>query len=116
MLQKWAVGLAIKFVVRQLAKYGKAIDWAMVKKDFGDRVAAIVPGFFFDDEARGAVAAVLEACEDLMKSADAIEKILKLVADEKFSEAFEAVKQLLLAVWTPDSDAARTAHAALFTA
>jgi len=45
------IRLAITFVVRQLAKFGRDTDWDKVKVDLDQRVRKLVPGNFFDDAA-----------------------------------------------------------------
>lgn len=113
MLQEWAIHFAIQFVVRQLGKFGKDTDWAKVKDDFHARVMALVPGSFFDDEAAAAVDAVLEACQKLLSSGEALDHILTYLADQRYSEAADALKQLLFAVWAPTTPAGHKALAAL---
>ncbi len=40
--------IILLFLARQLAKWGPAIKWDLVKKDLGPRIRAFIPGDKFD--------------------------------------------------------------------
>lgn len=101
MLDKWLISLAISFLVRQLKKFAGQLDWEKVKADAQKRVSDLLPGEFFDSEAQALVAYVLDAARLVLSEADAWENVLKLVAEGKTAEAFEAIKKLLRDVWNP---------------
>jgi vacuolar-type H+-ATPase catalytic subunit A/Vma1 len=99
MLNKWLINLAISFLVRQLAKFGKSINWQKVKEDLKTRTEALVPGSWFDDEAVALVFTVVDAAATVLASVSEIEKVLQLVAQEKWEEAIQTVKELILRSW-----------------
>ena len=101
MLERWALNLVIAFIMRQLAKFGQTIDWAKVKADLDERVRALVPGTWFDDEVVALVNMVLDRCAEVLAHGAAIEALLKLLADQKWDEALQALKALLLGGWVP---------------
>jgi hypothetical protein len=99
MLNKWLINLAISFLVRQLAKFGKSINWQKVKEDLRIRTEALVPGSWFDDEAVALVYTVVDAAATVLASVSEIEKVMHLVAQEKWDEAIQTVKELILRSW-----------------
>ena len=105
MLERWAIGIVIAFIVRQIGKFGKTIDWTKVKADVDVRVRALVPGEWFDDEAVDLVNSVLDRAALVLTQEAAIEEVLKLAAAGKWSEAVEALKRLILDGWVSASAA-----------
>jgi len=103
MIKQWLIQMAISFVMRQIAKWENKIDWAKVKADMAERVAALVPGSFFDSEAIAICNAVIDACAAAMGSSEALEQIVKFAVSEKFQEAWEALRKLILESWVPVS-------------
>ncbi len=103
MIERIVIGMVISFILRQLEKFNKTIDWEKVKSDLAVRVAALVPGTWFDAEAVAAVNAVVDAVACAMKQTGAFDEIMKLLADQKWSEAANRLKQLILDVWTGGS-------------
>ena len=99
MLNSWVISLVIAFVVRQISKYGKEIDWAKVKADAEIRIRALIPGEWFDDEAVMLVNAIIDRAAEVMLNAAAIEKIMTLAANGKWAEAFAELKKLLVDGW-----------------
>lgn len=95
-IQRWIVQAVIAFILRQVAKFGAKTDWVKVKADVQARVADLIPGTFFDDEGKRLADAVLDLCVRVLKSTAQLEKILTLVAAEKFPEAIALLKDLLL--------------------
>jgi hypothetical protein len=51
MLDAFVLQIVKWFVERQMLKWGKALDWTLVKKDLEERVKSLVPGTQFDDTA-----------------------------------------------------------------
>lgn len=101
MLERWAIGIVISFILRQLAKFQKTLDWAKVKADAEVRVRALVPGTWFDDEAVALVNMVIDRAAEVLSQGDAIEQLLKLLAEQKWTEALSMLKDLLLGGWVP---------------
>ncbi|MES3012647.1 MAG: hypothetical protein V4750_02820 [Pseudomonadota bacterium] len=93
--------LLVSFVMRQIEKFGHSIDWAKVKADLKPRIEALVPGKWFDDEAVTAVNSVLDAAAKALSATADLQKILDLLAAEKWAEALEVLKTLLLSAWHP---------------
>lgn len=51
MINNLVLGLVRVFIERQVLKFGKALDWNMVKTDLDARIRKLVPGEYFDDAA-----------------------------------------------------------------
>jgi len=103
MIQKWLISVGISFMLRQLAKWNKSIDWAVIKADLAARIAALVPGEWMDDEVIAIMNSLVDAAAAVLASSDEIEKIIKLVIDSKFQEAWELLRNLILGSWVPSS-------------
>lgn len=101
MWDRLVLKLVVSFVMRQLEKFGTAIDWGKVKADLKPRIEALVPGVWFDAEAVAAVFAVVDAAARALSATHELQVIVDLLAAQKWSEALEALKTLLLSVWTP---------------
>ncbi len=96
----WVVNLIISFVLRQIAKFAETIDFDKVKADLAVRIAALVPGTFFDDEAIKVMNTIVSGFELCLAKTDEWKNILALCAAEKWPQALEAAKALLIEVWT----------------
>lgn len=116
MLQGWIINIVVSFILRQLVKFQTTLDWAKVKADLAVRVAAIVPGKWFDAEAVALCNALVDGAASVMSNVNAIDNILRLAAIEKWPEALEALKALLLGAWIPTSAEGQKAKAALAAA
>lgn len=110
MIQKWVISMAISFVMRQIGKWGTSIDWAKVKKDVADRIAALVPGEWFDAEATAAVLAFVDVAQKVLAATEDLQKIVQLVVENKIPEAWSALRQLILSAWDPASPAEQMAY------
>lgn len=110
MIQKWVIGMAISFIMRQIGKWGSSIDWAKVKADVEGRVRALVPGEFFDEEAVTAVMALLDVAEKVLAATGDLEKIVQMIVDGKMQEAWAALRQLILDAWKPATPAEQMAY------
>lgn len=109
LFQKWLIEAAIAFIVRQLTKYQKTIDWAKVKADLAARVAALVPGEFFDHDAIEMVNALIDAVAKVLTFEKSFQLVLSLLAEEKYPQAIEALRNLLLKAWKADTIVAEKA-------
>lgn len=96
MINQWILSFAISFVMRQLAKFQKTLDWAKVKADLDARVRQLVPGSWLDDDAVNLCDALLQAAEKALGEEAAIEGVLKLIAAEKWAEAGDSLKAMVL--------------------
>lgn len=100
MMQKMVISFVISFVMRQLEKFQTTIDWNQVQKDLDDRIRALIPGTWFDDEAVSYVNIALTAIKSALGQGDAIKNILTLLADQKNTDAVNALKSLVLNSWS----------------
>ena len=116
MVERWLINIVISFVLRQLARFKGDIDWAKVRADMNVRVAALVPGTWFDNEACYVANALLDGVLVVLGSSAALERLLQLLATSDWNGAFEALKDLLSRVWIPTGASAKKAHALLAAA
>lgn len=98
--EKLMFKLVIQFVLRQLEKFQKTIDWAKVKADADPRIRAIVPGTWFDQDAVDAVNQLIDLAACALSQTSTIDNVLQLIAAQKWTEAYDVLRQLLLDVWT----------------
>ncbi len=103
MIKNWIISMGISFIMRQLAKWQMQIDWAKVKSDLQARIAALIPGEWLDAEAVELVGVLVDAAAAVLAASEDLEKIVKLLADQKFQEAWEALRALILGQWVPSS-------------
>jgi hypothetical protein len=89
------IRLAITFVVRQLAKFGRDTDWEKVKVDLDQRVRKLVPGNFFDDAAVEIVFTAVDAIAEILTEEESWVKLLTLLAAGKTQEAVELLIKLV---------------------
>jgi hypothetical protein len=101
MVDKWLIGLVVSFVLRQLAKFTDKIDWPTLKADWQARAADLIPGTFFDDEAKAITAVVVDGIQSVLSSTSTWETILGLLGAGKTQEALDALLALLHSVWVP---------------
>ncbi len=113
MLDKWLASLVINFILRQLSKFAGTIDWAKVKLDAEARIAALIPGTMFDDEAKAFVAALIDGAKSVLSSTAQWDAILHLVVAQNYTAALEALTALLKHVWLPTDPAGVKAKALL---
>lgn len=113
MWDKIVLNVVIGFVLRQLAKFGRQLDWAKVKADAEVRVRALVPGTWFDDEAVAVVGAVIDACKVALAAESDWDALLHALAAQDWNGALAALKGLLARVWHPQAKANARLFAAL---
>lgn len=92
--------IVISFVLRQIEKFQKTIDWVKVKSDADIRVRALIPGTWLDDEASNAVAYMLDTLQVALSSKNDFNIILKLLANKKYEDAGVKLKDLLICAWS----------------
>jgi len=97
----WLINLVIGFAIRQLAKFGADIKWELVKADWGARLAALIPGDWFDAEAVFVLEKALDVMSVVLSSAEVLEKIVDLVKAKDLSGAIALVKELIMGVVSP---------------
>ncbi len=99
MIERIVIGMVISFILRQLEKFNKTVDWEKVKADLAVRVALIVPGTWFDADAIAAVNVIVDAVACALTQSGAFDEILHLLATEQWSAAAARLKELIMAVW-----------------
>ncbi len=113
MWDRIVLNMVVSFVLRQLAKFGKDIDWAKVKSDLGERVRQLVPGTWFDEEAVALVNAALDAVKIALGAQDDWDTLLRALAAQDWNGALAALKDMLSKVWHPTAKANARLVAAL---
>jgi hypothetical protein len=101
MIDKIVLKIVITFILRQLAKFEKTVDWALVKADLSKRVADLLPGTWFDAEAVVAVHALVDAAHSAIAATGSIDAILQKLAAQDWQGAFDALRDLVVKVWKP---------------
>lgn len=96
MLQRLLIKALISFVIAELEKFREQLDWAKLQKNVDDFVRKIVPGTWFDDQAVKLVDSVFLAIKDVLSKGSTIKTILDLLAQRKYAEAVEMLKQLII--------------------
>lgn len=96
MLNKWIIGFVIGFIMRQLEKWRETVNWETIKADLKPRIEALVPGEWFDDQAIALVFAFIDVVADVLSATGEIESILNLLAAQKYQEAWEKLRDLIL--------------------
>jgi hypothetical protein len=96
MINKWVIGFVISFILRQLEKWQLTVDWEKVKADLKPRIEALIPGSWFDQSAVDLVFTFIDVVADVLAATGEIEAILKLVGEQKYQEAWEKLRDLIL--------------------
>jgi hypothetical protein len=94
----WIVSFAIQAVVKQLAKFGAAHDWAQTKAYVAQKVAVWVPGTLADGVAVEITDTLVDALQMLTQSGKAITEIVEDVLKKDWQEALKDVADLVAAV------------------
>lgn len=105
MLERWAISMAISFIMRQLSKFLESINWETVKADLAARVRDLVPGSWFDSEAVAVAMAMVDAVAAILSASSELESVLKLLADQKWQDAWQVLRDLIMKQWQPQSAA-----------
>ena len=113
LLERWALQLVFAFVIRQLKKFGKEIDWALVKADAAARAAALCPIDWFDDEMARFAGFLVDGCEAAVKSTSDVQDVLDRLAGKDWAGALDELKDLVLKAWKPTDAGAQKAFAAV---
>jgi len=104
-IEQWIANAALSFAIRQLAKYGKNTKWDLVKKDLAIRVADLVPGDWFDEQAVEVCNQIIDAVKRALDNTKTMEIIGKLAIEGKTSEAIIRLRDYLLKAWKPETPA-----------
>jgi hypothetical protein len=95
MMQTWVYGMVIAFIVRQIGKFGTDTKWGLVKKDLDVRVAAVVPGAYWDDEAVQGANAIVDAVAAALQDAADLQMIAEKIVAKDWAGALAALKVLV---------------------
>lgn len=107
MFDRVITSVVISFLLRQIEKFQKTIEWAVVKVDAEKRVRALVPGTWFDDEAVVAVNYIIDTMQTALGATEEFDAILKLLADKEYENAGLKLKDLLVCSWSQNCDNAK---------
>lgn len=96
MVERLVAKMMISFILSQIERFHDQIDWNMVEKEISEKVRELVPGGWFDDEAVKFVHIILVSFKTVLGQGNNIKPILELLALQKYDEAMNALKELLL--------------------
>lgn len=100
MFEKLAMSMAISFVLKQLDRFKGAVDWDKVQKDLDDRVRAMIPGTWFDDDAVAFVNSILAGVRHVLGDSGNVQMILKDLAAQDWSGAANQLRALVSSAWS----------------
>lgn len=96
----WLVSFLINtvfvYVVKALQKWQDQIDWELVKKDIGERVAKLVPGTFADAFFVSLVTEIVDKLASVLGNADNLLPVLELILAGDIPGAIAKLKELFL--------------------
>lgn len=90
MINNIILGIVRVFIERQILKFGKAIDWTMVKADIAPRLCKLVPGDYYDATAVVIVSTLIDLVATYFASCpipDAPGGDIGKLVDEAFTSA-----------------------------
>ena len=96
LLGKIFLPMIVSFVIRQINKFGAETDWVLVRNDCAERVAKLIPGDMFDGLGVMLSNMGISIIEEFIKG-DKDEQVINLIAEQKYSEAFNLVYDFLQA-------------------
>lgn len=100
-LKGWVVEKVMGYVIRQLSKKAEGLPWENFRAEAEKFLRDLVPGDLFDAAVVSISDGVLALVEKCLGDEVALEKVAKLALDQKFEEAGEALKQLVIKHWDP---------------
>ena len=96
--------IVIGFVLRQVDKFREATDWSLVRADMHQRVAMMVPGDWFDDEAQRVADFLLDGVIAVLEAQADLQQLLEAVADKRWDKAVAELQDLLVGSWDTKGD------------
>ena len=96
--------IVIGFVLRQVDKFRESTDWEIVRADMHERVALLVPGEWFDDEAQKIADALLDGVKAVLAAQKDLGELLDALAEKRWEAAFAELRDLLLGAWDTEGD------------
>lgn len=113
MFEKLAMSMAISFVLKQLDKFKGTIDWAKVEADLDERVRALIPGTWFDDDAVNFVNSIMDGVKYVLADDSKVKGLLQQLAAQDWAGAASTLRALVSGAWT--SGAVATNNKALMS-
>lgn len=99
MIERIVWNVVTAFILRQIEKFKKSINWDLVKSDVALRVRKLVPGTWFDDDAADAVTYIIDTLQRALSS-DQIDDLIKLVAAKQYDDAIKVLRGVLVCAWS----------------
>lgn len=96
--------IVISFILRQLEKFRLSTDWSLVRADMHARVAAMVPGDWFDDEAQKLADFLLDGVIAVLEAQASMQQVLEALADKRWDKALAELQDLLILSWDTKGD------------
>lgn len=116
MFKSIILGLVWKFAIKKLAKYGVSVDWSLVKANFKERIAKLIPGDFIDDEVGVLVEKAIDVVASILKSKDLLSSLVDAIKAGKVKDALSMLKQAILDQYLPQRDLAMNEDESLLMA
>lgn len=87
MIESMVKQMLLSFFLRQLAKFGEALDKAQLRADLDARIRKLIPGELFDDAMSEFAIRVLDCVFAIMSLEQEAVKVIELVEQKKYEEA-----------------------------
>lgn len=91
------VDYVVEFVAQALSKFGTATDWEKVRANLHPKIASLIPGEIMDNFVIACVDKVLDIIIVMVKTEEALNKMLQDLADGKFKEVIKDISDAVKA-------------------
>jgi hypothetical protein len=95
MNEAFLISIAIRFAVRQIAKFGKQVDKEKIKADLKPRLEKLIPGVQLDQAAVIVMNSVIDGIFDFLSSADVLAAIVSKLLEGKIDEVIQEIAKYL---------------------
>lgn len=102
MLERLVLNIVLGFILRQVAQFREETDWEKIDSDLQERIAAVLPGTWFDGEGRAFAHTIVVAVQGVLSQADCLDRLLRALAFKRFDESLAVLKELLQTIWAPN--------------
>ena len=102
-MQKMLLKFMIAFIMKQIEKLEKKIDWIALEKELDEHIRKFFPIKFLDEDLIFLASQIFKAIEHCLAQHDYLQKVVELVAQEKFDDALKAFEVMLKAELPPES-------------
>lgn len=96
--------LVISFILRQIEKFRETTDWALVRSDLHVRVAALVPGDWFDDEVQRIADFLLDGVIAVLAAQADLTQLMQAITEKRWDLALDELQDLLIRSWDTKGD------------